>query len=248
MPIKEKIKVIYEEKNFVAVYKPAHIAVHQDGKNDEYTVADFAREDLGISDEIGEPLHLGGEVYIPRNGIVHRIDKETSGILLIAKNQDGYNFLKKQFKQRAIKKTYLAFVYGVPKEVRGLINVPIGRSMASVRKWATGKEVRGETREAETRYKVIKPSSGSALLMLWPQTGRTHQLRVHLKAIGHPIIADNLYGGGRKGVLGFTRLALHAFRLIFTNMEGKELILKAPLPIDFKKALKEVEVSEDLLN
>ncbi len=243
------IKILYENADFAAVFKPAGISTHPDGKNEEYTMSDFAREKFKVEDDVGEPMELSDGTQISRPGIVHRLDKPTSGVLLLAKTKEGYDALKKQFKSRSIKKTYFAFTNGVPKDERGSIDFPIARALGSVRKWTAGKDARGELREAHTRYKVLGSKDGVALLILWPLTGRTHQIRVHLKAIGHPIISDVLYAPVKKPVFGLKRLALHAGRLIFKDMKGKETVVLAPFPEDFKGAISKVGLkADDLLN
>lgn len=232
------IKIIFESDDYLVLSKPAGIAVHQDGKSDEATLSEWLLEHFPYLENVGEPLLLENGEEVLRPGIVHRIDKETSGILLVAKTTESFEFYKNKFKQREINKTYFAFVYGRPRDERGIIDIPIGRSVSSVRKWDTGKNARGEMREAITKYKMLATKEGVSLLEVWPMTGRTHQIRVHLKTIGHPIIADKLYAPAKKTALGFSRLALHARRLIFKDQYGKEKLFEADFPDDFKTASK----------
>lgn len=237
----KQIEVIFENDDLLVINKPSGIAVHRDGKNTEDTLAEWLLETRPDIASVGEAVVLNN-TQVLRPGIVHRIDKDTSGLLLIAKSNEYLDFLKQQFKTRRIKKTYFAFVYGIPADVRGIIDRPIGRSAGNIRKWATGKEVRGITREARTRYKVIETGSGVSLLEVWPETGRTHQIRVHLASIGHPIIADPLYAPKRSGKLGFRRLALHARGLFVPLPKGKEKVFEAPFPADFVKARESLKI------
>lgn len=230
------IKIVFENDDYLVINKPAGISVHGTGKSTEVTVVDWILKHYPEIEGVGEPMTSDEGRVIERPGIVHRIDKETSGILLIAKNSESFSFFKEKFKNREINKTYFAFIYGKPKDERGSINLAIGRSESGVRKWETGKKARGELREALTRYKVLQSNKDASLLEVWPATGRTHQIRVHMKAIGHPIIADALYAPSRPAILGFKRLALHASRLIFTDSKGVEQLFEVPFPADFEAA------------
>ena len=174
---------------------------------------------------------------IKRWGIVHRIDRETSGIVLIAKNQETYDFLKKQFLDREIEKAYHAIVYGDVRYDEGIINLPIGRNKSDFRKRATGKAVRGEEREAITHYKTLARKEKMSLVEANPQTGRTHQLRIHFADQGHSILKDKLYSVPRKSPVEIDRLALHAYAIEFELPEGKLIKIIAPYPPDFQKAV-----------
>lgn len=236
------IQILFENTDMLAINKPAGIAVHGDGKSKSKTISDWVLKHYPKTKNVGESLVSDKGKEIPRYGIVHRLDKDTSGVLLIAKTDKGYEHLKSQFKDRKIKKTYHAFIYGKMRDERGIIDRPIGRATGSVRKWATGDRIRGESREAVTRFKVIKNTMPASLLELWPQTGRTHQIRVHMQALGHPVVADSLYAPTREGVYGFNRLALHARRLLFLDFKGELIEVEAPFPDDFKAAMKEIGV------
>ncbi len=237
--IMEEISILYEDKHYIAVNKPAGIVVHPDGKREEPALTDWIIKHYPNIKGVGEPL-----MGIDRPGIVHRIDKETSGVLLIAKDQEAYEALKAQFQDRTVKKKYYAFVYGELKDKYGIINRPIGRSKSDFRKWSATRGARGEMREAETWYTVIKTTKLASYVLVEPKTGRTHQIRVHFAAINHPIIHDGLYAAGKQKLFGFTRNALHAFSVTFTNMEGKEVTVEAPLPKDFVEAKNEFGLAE----
>ncbi|KND50710.1 MAG: 23S rRNA pseudouridine synthase, partial [Parcubacteria bacterium C7867-003] len=176
-----------------------------------------------------------GEI-VPRPGIVHRLDRETSGAMLIAKTEESFQNLKKQFQNHEIQKVYEAFVEGEIKNDAGVINRPISRSGKDFRMWTAQRGGRGEEREAVTEYKVINKKGGYSFVEVMPKTGRTHQIRVHFKAINYPLVADILYGRGRENTLGFERLALHSKQVIFRDTNGDEHVVSAPYPKDFEVA------------
>ena len=270
-----KIKILYEDEDILAIDKPSGIMVHSDGKTKEKTITDWVIKNYPKLKGIGEPVTFN-EQEIDRPGIVHRLDKETSGVLLLAKNQKAHEFLKKQFMDREIKKIYIAIVNGWVKNDHGIINKPIGRSPSDFRRRLAGRGARGELREAITEYKVLKrfeaPISKNfsscalsrvrvgtlgdknfqkfslakfSLIEIKPKTGRTHQIRVHMKFLNHPVACDSLYnprqksknnlGGQAKGFcpaeLG--RLALHAKSIEFKNLKGETIKIESPLPKEF---------------
>lgn len=169
-------------------------------------------------------------------GYVHRLDRGTSGVLVFAKNQTAYDFLRKAFHDRDVKKTYLAFVYGAPKEKRGVIDFDIGRSRKDFRLRSAQPKAKGRLRESLTRYEVLGEADGCALLKVQPETGRTHQIRVHLKAIHHPVVGDVLYAKNRSGGLDITRLGLHAYQLDLPLPSGSRTTITAPIPPDLAPA------------
>ena len=231
-------KVLYEDKDVLVINKPAGLVVHSDGKTKEKTLVDWILKKYPKIKDVGEPwVKPIGEV-IPRPGIVHWLDRETSGVMLIAKNQKSFNSLKKQFQNHEIKKIYHAFVSGVLKNQSGTINRPIGRSSKDFRMRSAQRGARGEMREAVTDYKVLSMGKGYSFVEASPKTGRTHQIRVHFKAISFPLVADSLYAPNRDNTLGFKRSALHSYQITFAHMNGKEQTVTAPYPKDFVKALK----------
>lgn len=233
------LPILYEDKDLVAVNKPAGVMTHPDGRSKEETASDWFAASYPGSATVGETQRLQDGTELLRPGVVHRLDRETSGILVFAKTPESHEFLKKAFQDRDAKKTYVAFVYGVPKEKKGTIEFSIGRSRRDFRLRSAQPKAKGALREAITRYEVIaKDADGKhALLFLNPLTGRTHQIRVHLKAIHHPVVADALYASGRINDLGFSRLGLHAYRLDLPTPSGERLHLEAPLPEDLATAL-----------
>lgn len=264
-----KVPILFEDKNLLVLNKPAGMAVHPsersiradaDGKNNkEETVSDFILAyDKSIA-KVGEPMeveHEGKKIKIARPGIVHRLDKETSGVLIVAKNQKTFLALKEQFQNHTIKKVYRAFVYGFvsdPKASlatgrRGVINVPIGRSPKDIRMWTAGRGARPPLRDATTEYIVLDRFVDSkskktetehqfSYIEAYPKTGRTHQIRVHMRYINHPVVSDPLYSGAKEKSLGMKRLALHAYSITFRLSNGELKTIEAPLPADFKKVI-----------
>ena len=231
------MEILFENKNILAINKPSGLVVHSDGKTKEPSVCDWLLEKYPEMKDVGEPwVNQQGET-ISRPGIIHRLDRETSGVLIIAKNQKSYLWLKSQFQSREIQKTYNAFVYDCIKEEGGVIDRPIGRSNKDFRMYSAQRGARGEMREAVTEFKVIKRCSGVSYVEVYPKTGRTHQIRVHFKAISHPVVCDSLYAPKRDTMLGFERLALHARKIELEDLGGKVLSVEAPLPDDFISAL-----------
>lgn len=206
-------------------------------KGEGATLTDWVLSKYPKMKGVGEPLMLADGTAIDRPGIVHRLDKDTSGVLILAKNQVAYAFLKRQFETRTIEKTYEALVVGAPKDESGMIDMPIGRSASDFRKWSAKGARTGELREAKTAYKIKERFSKYSLLELHPKTGRTHQIRVHLFAIGHPIVGDSLYGKKGGSPLGVTRQLLHARSLKLALPKGGIKSFEAPLPADFKRVL-----------
>ena len=244
-----KIKVLYEDKDILAIDKPSGISVHSDGKTKGSTITDWVIKNYPKLKGVGEPITFDDK-EIDRPGIVHRLDKETSGVLLIVKNKKAYEFFKKQFMDREIKKTYVAVVSGWVKLDHGIINKPIGRSPSDFRRRLAGRGARGELRPAITEYKVLKrfeaPISKNfqkstlekfTYLEIHPKTGRTHQIRVHLKFLNHPVACDSLYNP--KGFCSetFKRLMLHAKVIEFKNLKGKIVKIESPLPKEFKSII-----------
>ena len=213
------LPILYEDADVVAVAKPAGLLTHTDGKSGAATAEDWFKEK-----------------YPEGAGYVHRLDRDTSGVLVFAKTASAYEFLRKAFHDREARKTYLAFVYGVPKEKKGVIDFDIGRSRKDFRLRSAQPKARGRLREALTHYEVLGGTDGYALLRMSPETGRTHQIRVHLKAIHHPIVGDALYAPNRPAALGIARLALHAHTLDIPLPAGGRAHIIAPIPPDLAPA------------
>lgn len=237
------IEILFENDDLMVINKPEGLMVHNTGHTEEPTVAEWFITQVPEAKGIGEPqLSQKGEM-LERSGIVHRLDKETSGVMILAKNQDTFTHLKKQFHDRLAKKEYRAFVYGPVREKWGTINRVIGRSSKDFRLRSAQHGARGLLRPSMTLWERIGEGrfedEAFSYMKLKPQTGRTHQLRVHLQAIGRPVVGDLLYSKTemeKSNNLGFTRLALHAHILEIEIQEGQLERFIAPVPQAFEEA------------
>ncbi len=234
-------EVLYEDAVVLVLDKPAGLLVHTDLRSPEDTLVDWVLQTRPEIKGVGEDMRLQNGSVIERSGIVHRLDRETSGVIIVAKTQEAFLYLKEQFQNHAVSKIYNAFVYGTPPETRGVIDRPIGRNANNPRLWSAQRGARGTLREARTEYRVLKEGDGVSYVEAFPKTGRTHQLRVHFKAIHHPIVCDRLYAPKQPCLLNFNRLALHARLIRFCLPGGKEKECEAPLPADFIAALALIE-------
>lgn len=222
------LDIIYEDKDIIVVNKPKGLVVHPANGNPDGTLVN------AIMNICKDSLSgIGGEI---RPGIVHRIDKDTSGLLIVAKNDKAHIALSEQIKNREIVKKYVALVRGVIKENEATIDMPIGRSTKDRKKMA----VRKDGKVAITHFKVIQRFQGYTYLDIKIDTGRTHQIRVHLAEIGYPIVGDGVYSNG-KNPFGVEGQMLHAKELTFKHpITGKEMNLEAPLPEYFEKVLEQL--------
>lgn len=227
------IEIIYKDADIVAVNKPAGLLVHRTRISKEPTLVDWLLKNFPEVKTVGD-LPAGRQVILDRPGIVHRLDKETSGVMIIARHQKAFDYLKNLFQTRQIKKTYLALVWGKVKEKSGLIEKPLGIKTGSVKRTARLENAK-MVKEAKTSYKVIKfvksDDAEFTLLEVEPLTGRTHQIRVHLASIGHPIAGDTLYTK-RAAPNGLTRMFLHAESIELTLPSGGRIKLSAELPLE----------------
>ncbi len=213
------LPVIYEDDDCLVINKPAGILTHAQSETvTEATVASFLRDKLqGLSGA--------------RGGIVHRLDRATSGVIMCAKTPDALSFMQKQFSERKVKKSYMAIVSGHIRNKEAIIDMPIERNPKAPATFRVGQN----GKPSVTQYKVIQETEKYSLVELMPTTGRTHQLRVHLAQIGHPIIGDPLYG---KGVFG-DRLFLHAYSLEITTPNRERQTFTAPVPDEFNERIKD---------
>jgi 23S rRNA pseudouridine1911/1915/1917 synthase len=241
------IEILFENDDILALNKTAGLLVHPDGKQDKETLVDWIRTERPSIAGVGEPMTIDGNT-IDRPGIVHRLDEETSGVLLIAKTQESFLFLKKQFQEHTIQKEYHAFVWGSFKEREGIVDVSIGRSPNDFRRRLAGRGARGDLREATTKWSVVGECEETvenkrerfSFMHLFPKTGRTHQLRVHMKYLQHPIVSDDLYAPTKPHALGFDRLALHARSITFNLLSGEQKTIIAQYFPDFERAIARV--------
>lgn len=250
-----KIKIIFEDEDLLVIEKPVGVVVNRAKTVKRETIQDWAEERLGFR---GQGLGSREKMdFVRRAGIVHRLDKETSGLLVIAKNAKAFTDLQAQFKARKTRKKYLALVHGEVKPKEGRIEYPIARNPFNREKFG----VFSGGRESVTEYKVIShfPISNFTLLEVFPKTGRTHQIRVHLKAIGHSVVADEKYAGrktSRADRQWCPRMFLHASFLGFFHPEkgrgplgalrprtGKWMEFKSELPLVLKRAFQKLRKS-----
>ena len=242
--------VIYEDNDVLVINKPEGWMVHEDGKTDgSPLVVDWFLARVPESKGVGEVGYSPKGVELNRSGIVHRLDRETSGVLILAKNQDAHQFLKQQFKDRLVYKEYRAFVYGRLHDRWGTINRPIGRSAKDHRVRSAMRGAKGLMREAVTDFERIGigeyEGESFSYVKLVPKTGRTHQLRVHMRAIDRPIINDDLYATHvmpKSNNLGMKRLALHAHMLELALPNGQTERFIAPVPQSFEEAAERIAV------
>ncbi|MFR0822760.1 MAG: RluA family pseudouridine synthase [Clostridia bacterium] len=227
------IEIMYEDEDILVVNKPKGLVVHPGNGNPDGTLVNaiMAKCKDGLSG-------IGGEI---RPGIVHRLDKDTSGLLIVAKNDKAHITMSEQIKNRQVKKTYIALVKGIITEREATINMPIGRSTKDRKKMAVTKD----GKEAITHFKVIKryqkTEASYSLLEVKIETGRTHQIRVHMAQIGHPIIGDMVYSNG-KNEFGVEGQCLHAQKLAFKHpTTGKQIEIEAPLPTYLQDILEQLE-------
>jgi 23S rRNA pseudouridine1911/1915/1917 synthase len=219
------LPVVYEDKDILVIDKPAGLTMHPGaGTSGQPTVADFARQHTTDPDP-------------ERPGIVHRLDRDTSGLVVLAKTPEAKAFLQQQFSLRQVHKTYTALVIGHPDPTTAVINLPLERDPAHPLRRA----VLPGGREAVTSYRTLVDFPGYALIEAIPKTGRTHQIRVHLAGIGHPVAGDTTYGPPKRP-LRLTRHFLHAAKLEFTTPLGKQIKLESPLPPDLQNTLRTLEV------
>jgi 23S rRNA pseudouridine1911/1915/1917 synthase len=222
------IKILYEDDDLLVIDKPAGLTVHPAPGHPSHTLVNAVLSHLSEIEEEGNVI---------RPGIVHRLDKDTSGLMLVAKNNVALANLSDQFKSRSVKKVYITLVKGIIKPEKGVIDAPIGRDSGDRKKMAVTGESRG--RQARTNYRVLRYVGKNSLLEITPETGRTHQIRVHLAAIGYPVFGDITYG---KKSAFLNRQFLHAHRIGFhLPSSGKFVEFESPLPEDLEKALKELD-------
>jgi 23S rRNA pseudouridine1911/1915/1917 synthase len=228
----EKIKIIYEDDKLLIIDKPAGLIVFPEGETKEKTLIDLLLEDLPELKNAGTA---------PRYGIVHRLDKDTSGVLLVAKNNEALESFQKQFKEGLIKKRYIALVVGNLKNDEGTIETLIGRSPQDRRKqkvYLENDPASEGKRKAVTKYKLLQRFENYDLIEIEPRSGRKHQIRTHLSYLGHPIAGDKLYGFKNQPLpKDLKRQFLHASYL--KTDDGKEF--ESELPEDLKQALNNIK-------
>src|SRR5436190_7548616 len=224
------LDVLFSDEDLIVINKPAGLVVHPGAGHREHTL---------VNALLHHSPNLSGIGGKERPGIVHRLDKETSGCLVVAKNDEAHRGLSKQFEQRAVEKIYLALVAGRLRKNAGTIEETIGRHPVDRQRMSTGSR-RG--RAAKTEYRVLSSSDEMSLVECKLHSGRTHQVRVHLQHLGHPVLGDKIYG--KKHTAPFARQMLHAWKLGFQHPRtGEWKNLEATLPNDFEEAVKSLRPS-----
>jgi 23S rRNA pseudouridine1911/1915/1917 synthase len=239
------LDILYEDEDVIAVNKPAGMTVHAGAGTSRGTLVNAL---LGR----GQALAQGGEALRP--GIVHRLDKDTSGVILVAKNDAAHAKLSEAFRQREVKKTYIALVQGLLKEDQGMIDLAIARDpKRRTRMTARRSIVLTHAREARTDWRVLARLDTASLLEVQLHTGRTHQIRVHFSALRHPVVGDTLYGAAAQLRIGKTTLPmlhrnfLHAAKLGFAQPRtGAWIDLRAPLPEDLRTFVQQLATAADV--
>jgi 23S rRNA pseudouridine1911/1915/1917 synthase len=233
------LRIVYEDRDIVVLDKPAGMVVHPGAGHTGGTLVN------ALLHHVKDLSGVGGEL---RPGIVHRLDRGTSGLIVVAKNDHAHQELSRQFSDREVEKEYVALVWGVV-HVGRRIDAPIGRDPGDRQKMSTRAR---RARHAVTRVTFAKHFEGVSLLRVAIATGRTHQIRVHLSAIGHPIVGDSTYGGVRRRTAGHLRTVqrlerpfLHSARLAFTHPgDGRRVEFDSPLPLDLQSVLDEIELKQ----
>lgn len=242
--MENKLKILFENDDYFIIEKQAGITVNKsDTTNNEVTIQDLINQSKKID------INSDDAEFIDRSGIVHRLDKETSGILIIAKNSFSFRAIQKQFKNRLVDKSYVALAHGEIKPKNGEVNAPIGRLPWNRMRFG----VLAGGREALTKYEVIKyykfKNEILSLVRLFPKTGRTHQIRVHLKHLNYPIYSDPLYGGrkvSRDDRKNLSRIFLHAEQIVFLNPKTNEKVhYKSELSPELEKFLKLISTTSN---
>lgn len=239
--------ILFEDADVLVINKPEGWIIHEDGKTtDAPVVVSWFLARTPEARGVGEAGYAPAGTPLERSGVVHRLDRETSGVLVLAKTQDAHQFLKQQFKDRTIYKEYRAFVYGRIHDRFGTINRPIGRSTKDHRLRSAMRGAKGLLRDAITDFERIGVGEylgeSFSYVKLVPKTGRTHQLRVHLRAIDRPIVNDALYATHvlSSNNLALTRMALHAHVLELTLPNGQIERFIAPVPQVFEEAAERI--------
>jgi 23S rRNA pseudouridine1911/1915/1917 synthase len=248
-----EISIVYDSPDFVVINKPSGLLTHPRNKDDHRpSVLSWLLEHYPQAATVGDPtsLKLRGAGDPPRPGIVHRIDKETSGLLLLVKTQDTFKYFKHLFHDRLISKQYIALVYGTVDNDKGIIDAPLFKfgTRQSTRPPKEGKTLE---QNAHTEYRVMKRYESYTLLEVSPKTGRTHQIRIHFRSIGHPIVGDKIYAPksllalpkplAKEGPPELGRLFLHAQKLSFTTPSGQAMTLEADMPPELEHFLQTLQ-------
>jgi len=223
------LEILFEDDDLLVLNKPAGVVMHPGAGHQQHTL---------VNALLAHCTNLSGIGGRERPGIVHRLDKETSGCLVVAKNDVTHRDLSKQFAARTMQKIYLALVFGIPRKSTGVIDLAIARHPVHRQRMSIA---RRQGRAAKTEFRVLRSGAEASLLECTLHSGRTHQIRVHLHHLAHPVLGDKLYGGKHAGT--FSRQMLHAWKLAFRHPRTEEVMpFEAPLPLDFTAAMRVLEM------
>jgi 23S rRNA pseudouridine1911/1915/1917 synthase len=228
------LDVLWEDDHIIVINKPANLVIYPAAGNRNGTLMNGLISICKDLSSVGAPL---------RPGVIHRLDKDTSGVIVIAKNDNAYYSIARQFKNREVQKTYLALLYGNLQEDKGEIKAAIGRSLSDRKKMSTRTRA---GKEAVTKFEVLKRLGSATLAKVRIITGRTHQIRVHFASIGNPVLGDKVYGKKTslrigKTTLKFSRQMLHAYSLVLKHpVNGDILEFNAPIPLDIENAIERI--------
>ena len=227
LPEQMALEILFEDEDLLVLNKPAGLVMHPGAGHQQHTL---------VNALLAHCKNLSGIGGKERPGIVHRLDKETSGCLVVAKNDVTHRDLSRQFAARTMTKIYLALVAGTLRKRSGIIDKAIARHPVHRQRMSIA---RRQGRSAKTEYRVLRAGADMSLLECTLHSGRTHQIRVHLHHLGHPVLGDKLYGGKRAG--DFPRQMLHAWKLVFRHPQtGNEMSFEAPFPPDFAEVLQQI--------
>lgn len=219
--MENKLNIIFEDRDLLVINKPAGLTVHE-GTKTKTTLVDLIAEHNPKS-----------KLKDERHGLLHRLDKETSGVILVAKTKSTFDYLKSLFKDRKINKEYLALVHGKITPRKGIIKIPLARGITQKTKF----EPSEIGKSAETKYEVIEYKAGYTYLKAYPKTGRTHQIRIHFSSLGHPVAGDKVYGKDDD----VNNMFLHSHQISFIDANGKQQEFMAPLPKSLNAILDEIK-------
>jgi 23S rRNA pseudouridine1911/1915/1917 synthase len=232
-----EVEIIFEDENLIAINKPAGMQVHPSSLDNKNTLVNWLVAKYPQIKDVHDGS-LGAEI---RPGIVHRLDRDTSGVIVVAKNLNAFGELKKVFKEKLGQKEYLAIVYGKLPQAKGIIDKPLAKAASYRKQTIAGKRTKTTVREAITEFEVEKEIGKYSVVKVWPKTGRTHQIRIHLSSLGNHIVGDQLYcprNLNKKETLA-PRQMLHAKRLEF-ELFGKKYEFSSPVPVDMTDFLAKI--------
>jgi 23S rRNA pseudouridine1911/1915/1917 synthase len=229
------IETLFEDKDILVINKPTGLVVNNSETTEEETLQDIVKDKIDRESALSQDSE-----FLLRSGIVHRLDKDTSGVLIIAKNEKAFQLLQSQFKERNVEKEYIAIVFGDIKEPLIEINAPIGRDLNNRLRYAVVKDGRESTTVIRRTKGILLHEQDLTVVKCMPKTGRTHQIRVHLAALGHPVVGDVLYSSRVQLEYSknyFHRLMLHAEKISFTHPTTNEVLtINASVPSEFSIA------------